>query len=477
MENENHDFQQQTTVAANSVNERNLQSPSFQKKERIPCAAVDSMAAPQSAQGEDDSNHVRTCRICLEEDAIETMIAPCKCKGSSKWVHRDCLDEWRLQESDRAFSKCTECLFDYYLQPIYKDEGGSVHRRIKFYWTVSRDVCFGTVILQLMIVALAALIHACDRNEALPNQTVPAFQAHPWSLYYLLGWLLLLVFLGIYGSGVLCFHGCSISKSLPQFGPPSTVGTTATSTAIGTTTSQSVTRSSQITPFTTGGSFVGNDMARNVAMESNSEFYRRARHRRQRNYYHHQQRVHDNHQREDTCCDSCTYACNRQPILFCDPYGCYEVCRCCCCCCDEYPHGRSEQNTDCCTTCDGTTCGGGDSGNQDCGESVHVLLIILLVFAIILAVIGFFVGMVITVIAFQRVVQRHIHLLQKKQLVQEYQVVDLQEYDLDQPVPTAPREDDLQWNTARPAIANPSAPFEPLPEKDVSYLRKLGLKD
>jgi hypothetical protein len=103
-----------------------------------------------------------------------------------------------------------------------------------------------------------------------------------------------------------------------------------------------------------------------------------------------------------------------------------------------------------------------------------------LALAIILAVIGFFVGIVITVIAFQRVVQRHVHLLQKKQLVQEYQVMDLQGYDLDHPLPTAPHADDLEWNGNGAAMAvsvAPSAPIEPLPEKDISYLQKLGLKE
>ncbi|XP_052487877.1 uncharacterized protein LOC105782931 isoform X2 [Gossypium raimondii] len=34
------------------------------------------------------------CRICLEIDGRD-FIAPCKCKGTSKYVHRECLDHWR----------------------------------------------------------------------------------------------------------------------------------------------------------------------------------------------------------------------------------------------------------------------------------------------------------------------------------------------------------------------------------------------
>jgi len=37
-----------------------------------------------------ESDEQRQCRFCLEEDG--EMIAPCLCKGSTKWVHRECLD-------------------------------------------------------------------------------------------------------------------------------------------------------------------------------------------------------------------------------------------------------------------------------------------------------------------------------------------------------------------------------------------------
>jgi hypothetical protein len=453
----------------------NLQSPPYQRVERPKAAKIDdplSTTTLYQQQEEQNVENVKTCRICLEDDSPETMMAPCKCRGWSKWVHRDCLDEWRLQESDRAFSKCTECLFDYYIQPVYEDTNGLIHRQIKFYWNVSRDVCLGTLVLQLIIVALAGLIYACDPNQALPNQIMPVFQLHPWSLYYLLGWLLLLVFVGIYGSGVLCFNGCSVSKSLPQFRSPST-STTPVTTQPNATPSMGPRDPPR---FSTSGGTREHRMAQTDGMDSTTDFYRRARHRRQRNYHSDQIRGQYHNQNEYSCCDSCTYCCNRQPMLIYDPYGCYG-CYCCDGCRYHYNDSAEHSDSEC---CDGSNCGGGDGGNQDCGECVHVLLIILLVFAIILAVIGFFVGIVITVVAFQRVVQRHIHLLQKKQLVQEYKVVDLQDYDLSQPLPTAPQEGDLEWNSGGLVYSKtaPSAvPIDPLPAKDVSYLQKLGLKE
>ena len=47
------------------------------------------------------------CRICLEEDDIQNMITPCLCKGSRKYVHRQCLNEWRICSNDEdSKNKC-----------------------------------------------------------------------------------------------------------------------------------------------------------------------------------------------------------------------------------------------------------------------------------------------------------------------------------------------------------------------------------
>ncbi len=59
------------------------------------------------------------CRICLEEDTCDNMIAPCKCTGTNKYVHRGCLDTWR-STSDREDSahQCPNCLAFYEFEEI-----------------------------------------------------------------------------------------------------------------------------------------------------------------------------------------------------------------------------------------------------------------------------------------------------------------------------------------------------------------------
>jgi E3 ubiquitin-protein ligase DOA10 len=56
-----------------------------------------------------------TCRICLEEN--EPFISPCKCNGTIKYVHEECLDTWRYNNKHKkAFLQCEQCLYTYQFQ-------------------------------------------------------------------------------------------------------------------------------------------------------------------------------------------------------------------------------------------------------------------------------------------------------------------------------------------------------------------------
>ncbi|WIA22957.1 hypothetical protein OEZ85_001321 [Tetradesmus obliquus] len=67
------------------------------------------------------SSSIGTCRICFEQDGIDKpedaanpLITPCQCTGSSKYVHRLCLKQWREKKhrSD-AFFQCEVCQYRY----------------------------------------------------------------------------------------------------------------------------------------------------------------------------------------------------------------------------------------------------------------------------------------------------------------------------------------------------------------------------
>ena len=56
-----------------------------------------------------------TCRMCLEEDTLENLIEPCKCKGTQQYVHATCLRRWRRQFGHMHVHRvrCQICKTDY----------------------------------------------------------------------------------------------------------------------------------------------------------------------------------------------------------------------------------------------------------------------------------------------------------------------------------------------------------------------------
>lgn len=72
------------------------------------------------------SDDIPECRICFEiESYDDPFISPCLCKGTSKYVHKSCLNTWRHFNVNReGWDKCMECHEIYTLQykyPIEKD--------------------------------------------------------------------------------------------------------------------------------------------------------------------------------------------------------------------------------------------------------------------------------------------------------------------------------------------------------------------
>ena len=61
------------------------------------------------------SSDENECRICFElETEDDPFIYPCKCKGTSKYVHTSCLNSWRTINRDNdAFIRCMECRTEY----------------------------------------------------------------------------------------------------------------------------------------------------------------------------------------------------------------------------------------------------------------------------------------------------------------------------------------------------------------------------
>ncbi|KAF5337080.1 hypothetical protein D9611_003136 [Ephemerocybe angulata] len=72
------------------------------------------MSDTPNATGNDE----KQCRICLDgvtaERELGRLISPCQCKGSIRYVHVKCLQQWRnTSPSQSAFFACPQCHYQY----------------------------------------------------------------------------------------------------------------------------------------------------------------------------------------------------------------------------------------------------------------------------------------------------------------------------------------------------------------------------
>jgi uncharacterized membrane protein YgcG len=159
----------------------------------------------------------RECRLCFEGGG--DLIAPCSCRGTSKWVHRECLNRWRsMNHNPAAFTQCTECHFEYRLEQVARTQP-EMQRRIQM--RVARDTSLVFVAMQSVIFLAALAVRLCDPSEALvkavglrqlPGQDVShglwnAIEYHK-TTYYICGLLLLLAVVGTVAATVFIHDWC-----------------------------------------------------------------------------------------------------------------------------------------------------------------------------------------------------------------------------------------------------------------------------
>lgn len=70
------------------------------------------------------SDEKKECRICFDEGTDDDpLISPCNCKGTSAYVHKSCLSNWRNFNRDReAWNICMECHAEYIISRKYPTE-------------------------------------------------------------------------------------------------------------------------------------------------------------------------------------------------------------------------------------------------------------------------------------------------------------------------------------------------------------------
>lgn len=70
----------------------------------------------QNGEGDEETDEVKDCWICYDNEKEETLIQPCDCKGGTKYVHHSCLRKWLLErpsERDQDGIRCGVCKAKY----------------------------------------------------------------------------------------------------------------------------------------------------------------------------------------------------------------------------------------------------------------------------------------------------------------------------------------------------------------------------
>ncbi|RWW33728.1 hypothetical protein GW17_00001551 [Ensete ventricosum] len=134
------------------------------------------------------------CRICLDIGDFPTgddLIAPCYCRGTQKYVHRSCLDNWRSTKEGFAFAHCTECRAVFLLRANVPPDRWWL--RLKFQLLVARDHVLIFVIVQLVkysniklasyrkVVAFLGMLVYRFYGEELREMF--GYEEHPYGFY------------------------------------------------------------------------------------------------------------------------------------------------------------------------------------------------------------------------------------------------------------------------------------------------------
>ena len=109
------------------------------------------------------------CRFCLEDADEDQLIAPCNCDGSHKFVHQECLAEWRRGRFPGARRRCNVCNAKWTTKPPPRAEREFFARAVKTaprYRPAARDVAHAAALRALLQAAGGLIAQAPRRAEA-----------------------------------------------------------------------------------------------------------------------------------------------------------------------------------------------------------------------------------------------------------------------------------------------------------------------
>jgi len=154
--------------------------------------------------GEDVGDEEKLCRICFDGEAEGEMIAPCRCAGGQRWIHRTCLNDWRSQEQiPHAFERCPTCHFNYVTEVITSEPTNS--QLLKYRLLVTRDIFAGVFAVASAMLLLGLICSFSDPGPKRPllhivlNKPIKEPLSYSFWPYTVCGAFLFLALFGLVG--------------------------------------------------------------------------------------------------------------------------------------------------------------------------------------------------------------------------------------------------------------------------------------
>ena len=151
----------------------------------------------------------KICRICLVEYNSEELISPCKCSGTSKYIHKECLQMWFDKSTNEIAKKeCMECKYQY--KYIGDDSESTTnipwYKRLCCDYEQNLNVYLKTsyVMLYFLNFLCGYFIYLMDTQQVLYNLEKDNTEYLMYVVYGFYGCVFLLVSILLYGL-ICCF--------------------------------------------------------------------------------------------------------------------------------------------------------------------------------------------------------------------------------------------------------------------------------
>lgn len=117
------------------------------------------------------------CRFCFEgPEAGNPLINPCKCIGSMKYVHVQCIKKWRRNTTNREWiHKCQLCLEDYEVFLRWQKEDNPRQVPLLLFLT-ERHAAVSAMLFYFHLTFLSLIPITMDQNPATNSLTVHTIQ-------------------------------------------------------------------------------------------------------------------------------------------------------------------------------------------------------------------------------------------------------------------------------------------------------------